>query len=213
MNKECNKRVQDTITRFLTKDAGPDKSIKSWLFNNFPKGLQQIANAYDAQGEDARTECDGLFNDCHMSGMSFAHPNFDGAYAAVQNACKDVYYGRKVEVFDALHVSKVQYDKTREKQVFFEQEFLPRLKELHEGAPVQSTDYEMFYLAQQYGKSLAKAYNAYVNEAFKPAPGTYAAYMTFLTHILEIIPPPPNWQQRRLDLDSANDKTFPLGDL
>jgi|GEM_PF-3750454 len=198
------KSAAEKISALFEKTVRGNQRMESWLYNDFPHGLQQILDRYDKDSMDIKAHCDEMFHDCHMTGMSFSDPKFDGQYSIIQRLYDEVTLGRMAQsqAFGELRTYKEPFDEVTAQRVFFVQEFLPRLQELQQGAELNRGDYELFYLASQKSKTLAPRYNKYVTGEFKPGDGTYASYMNFLKVMLDTIPEPPDWKKRMIALNS-----------
>ncbi len=197
--------LTDKISSFLTKPAGNGQDMEEWLYEKFPKGLGQMTEHFNAKADPIKEMCDDMF-DSKLQGKHFARPEFDEEYTRVQRFFHEhntPMMVARAEAFDSLSSYKKLYDKTSSRRVFFEQEFLPRIKELKAGAPYMTHDYELFYLARMHGKGISNQYKDIVNGDAKPQAGTYAAYMHFLNSVLDTMPKPPDWNTRLINLTHA----------
>jgi hypothetical protein len=193
--------LAERIDRLLQRQAGDGMTMEYWLFEQFPKGMEQLAEHYERQAKPFQQSVGNLTDRPEFCDMSFDHPMFDQEYTNVQKICKGDGYGVRIEAFDALESKKNQHDKIIRELVFFEQELFPRLRELKGGAPVDRNDIELFRQAKEYAQPLAAQYNQNVDDEYKPRTGSYGAFRQLLDDMLQVL------QNSVLSCDKGNSDT------
>jgi len=203
--------VQQRVTAFLERKAQPNQSMGDWLFQDFPRGLEEIVRRCDEEAAACKEECSTLFSGCNLKGMSFSDPRFPEEYAAVrvkimaaaENQEGECFHGNRVGfLLTDLNQAKQAYEEVCQQRELLIDRLLPRLKELATGAALTTDDYELLYQAQEASKVISAQYDRVVTRELKPAAGTYAGYQSLLRDLLKRAPKPPEWdmhveQQRR----------------
>jgi hypothetical protein len=186
-DKDKTGTIATRIDRLLQRKAGDGVTMESWLFEQFPKGMNQLARSYEKEARPSQEIVSNLTDRPEFGKMDFDHPMFDQEFTHVAAICKMDGYGVRIEAFDALEGKKNSYDDIKRQRLFFEQEFLPRLCELKEGAPCNRHDLELFMQAKEYAQPLSVQYNEKVAVKYKPQTGSYGAFRQLLDDMLQVL--------------------------